>query len=75
MSLEEFSLLSDQDQFETVFQQGTFVENYGTSYLKFNLYSIDKFFVEIQYDPISNKIIGKKAFVDGELLNKYTTDY
>ena len=75
MSLEEFSLLSDQDQFETVFQQGTFIENYSTSYLKFNLYSIDKFFVEIQYDSISNKIIGKKAFVDGELLNKYTTDY
>ena len=75
MNLKEFCLLSDQDQFETVFQQGTFIENYSTSNLKFNLYSIDKFFVEIQYDPISNKIIGKKAFVDGELLNKYTIDY
>ena len=44
MSLEEFCLLSNQDQFETVFQQGTFSENYSTSYLKFNLCSIDKFY-------------------------------
>ena len=75
MSLEEFCLLSNEDQFEIVFRQGIFIENYSTAQLKFNLYSIDKFFVEIQYDPISNKIIGKKAFVDGELLNKYTIDY
>ncbi len=39
---------------------------------RFALYAIDMFFVEVEYDNEKNVIINKKAFVTGEILNKYS---
>ena len=34
------------------------------------LYAVDLFFVEVEYD-MENKIVEKRAFVQGEIFDKY----
>jgi len=41
----------------------------STRYL---LYSLGLFFVEIEYNSMDNKIVNKRSFVTGELLERYS---
>jgi len=34
----------------------------------FSLYAIDKFFVEVELDPLTDKIIGEKVFIHGHCM-------
>ncbi len=52
----------------TVFVSVSFLE--GNK--RFVLYVIDLFFVEVEYDNTENRIINKRAFVSGEILDKYS---
>ena len=40
----------------------------------FSLYAIDKFFVEVELDQLTDKIIGKKVFMHGHCMEKYSGD-
>ena len=75
ITLYEFRGLSDQEQYHLVFNEGTFIDSriYGNQ--KFALYALDMFFVEVEYDNEENKMINKKAFVSGEILDKYSAFY
>ena len=72
ITLYEFRILSDQEQYRLVFNEGTFIDSkiYGNQ--RFALYALDMFFVEVEYDNERNKIINQTAFVTGEILNKYS---
>ena len=72
MTLYEFILLDINNQIETVNQQGIYLDNHITKYEKFNLYTINMFFVEVCYNSLENKISGIKSFKSGHLLDKYT---
>lgn len=49
MTLYDFNKLSLEDKQTTVWNNGTFLDNYITKDIKINCYAIDKFFFEVVY--------------------------
>ena len=72
ISLYEFLVLPDQEQYYIVFNKGKFLDFQIDGNKRFALYAIDMFFVEVEYNHEKNIIIDKKAFVAGVILNKYS---
>jgi hypothetical protein len=71
MKLYDYKTLSEDEQFNAVWNDGTYIDTFIHGNIKINLYAINNFFVEIYYDAVLNKIIDKKHFKHGELLDKY----
>jgi hypothetical protein len=57
MKLYEFNLLDTSNQMETVNQQGVYLDNHINKYEKFNLYTINLFFVEVCYNTLVKTIL------------------
>ncbi len=72
MTLYEFSRLSEQIQYDTIFKEGIILDVRVDQQGRFLLYALDKFFVEVEYSNKLNKIINKRTFKEGELLDKYS---
>jgi hypothetical protein len=72
MTLYEFNRLSLKDRQSTVWDKGMFLDNYITNDVKINCYAIDKFFVEVHYNPEHNTITDVTAFKTGKNLDKYS---
>jgi hypothetical protein len=51
---------------EAVNQYGTFLDNHITKIERCNLYAIDKFFVEVVYNPEFNSITELRSFKTGK---------
>ena len=73
LSLYDFELLSDHEQYDVVFSEGTFIDALIEENTGYALYAVDLFFVEIEYDVAKNKIVGKTSFVTGDKLNRYSS--
>jgi len=71
MKLYEFCRLNEVEQYNTVWNIGALVDQYFRDCIVINLYAINEFFVEVYYDRDTNKILYKKHFKQGELLDKY----
>lgn len=71
ITLYEFLALQDQEQYHIIFTEGLFLEIRIEESRRYALYAVDLFFVEVEYDNLRNKIINKRAFVSGEILEKY----
>jgi hypothetical protein len=71
MNLYEFSILPEEEQYNTVWNVGVLVDQFIQDDIAINLYAINEFFVEVYYDQKENKILYKKHFKQGELLEKY----
>ncbi len=71
MTLYEFNTLSDQDQQTAVWERSNFVVSCrdGRDYL--NLYAIDRFFVEMRYNPDLNQITQCRGFCSINALEPY----
>lgn len=72
MGIYKFNMLSDHDKYDTVFTKGQFVDSVSEEKVKYGLYSISYFWVEVSYHPETNKIIGLNSFVEGASLNRYS---
>ena len=73
MTLYEFNALDQQSKYDVVLNiSGVYLDNFIKGNQRFNLYAIDKFFVEIEYNNTENKIVGLRAFKTGDLLDKYS---
>ncbi|WP_034917856.1 hypothetical protein [Gillisia sp. CAL575] len=72
ISLYEFLALSDKEQYELAFNKGNYLDTLSKGSTRYVLYSLDLFFVEIEYNSLNNKIVNKRSFVSGELLDKYS---
>ena len=72
LSLYDFKLLTDHEQYDVVFSEGTFIDALIEENSGYALYAVDLFFVEIKYDVAKNKIVGKTSFVTGDKLNSYS---
>ncbi len=72
MTINEFNKLDNHNKFDVTFNQGTFLEYFINGNQRFALYSIFKFYVEVEYYSLENKIVNIISFEDGELLEKYT---
>lgn len=71
MKLYEFCRLIEEEQYKVIWNIGTLVDQFFKGCVVINLYSINEFFVEVYYDRDTNKILYKKHFKQGELLDKY----
>jgi hypothetical protein len=71
MTLYDFNKLSLYDKQATVWNNGTFLDNYITKDIKINCYAIDKFFVEVVYDAEHNTKTEVRSFKYGHSLDKY----
>ena len=72
MTLYEFKLLPEQEQYRVIFNKGDFVTYRLESKARFALYALDKFFVEVEYNPNSNRIVKVVSFVRGKKLDLYS---
>jgi len=72
MTLYEYKMLSEDEQYDTVFAKGKFLDIHIDGNTKYVLYAIDMFFVEVIWDIEKDEIIGKGQFVEGDSLNKYS---
>lgn len=72
ITIDEFLALPHQEQYDIVFTAGDYLEIMIQGRRGFILYAVDRFFVEIEYENEKYKLISNKAFVAGELLDKYT---
>ena len=72
LTLYQYKLLSDHEQYDLLFTQGDFLDMIIAGNSRFAVYALFKFFVEIEYNNRENKIIGPKSFVTGEIMDKYT---
>jgi len=71
MKLYDYIILSEDEQFNAVWNNGTHIDTFIDGDIRINLYAINDFFVEIYYQAALNKIIEKKHFKQGHLLDKY----
>ena len=72
MSYYEYLILSELDQWNELWANGQFITNRKYLNRKFSLYALFDFFVEIELDTKTNKILHKIHFKTGEILNKYS---
>ena len=72
MGLYEYMMLSDRDQWSHLWANGTFLTLHINKGGKFSLYALYDFFVEVELDPVTTKIIGKTHFKTGETLDRYS---
>jgi len=68
----EFNILTEHDKYDKAFNQGQFVDTVMEGEIKYVLYSLSYFWIEVKYHSLSNKIIGICSFVAGEALNRYS---
>lgn len=72
MTLYEFKLLDKEKQYEVTFKKGTFIDYHLEIKRRFALYAVDRFFVEVEYNPENNSMENLKSFIEGDLLERYT---
>ena len=65
-------MLSEDEQYETVFSKGKFLDIVIEGNSKFVLYALDMFFVEVIWDIEEDQIIGLGQFKEGDSLDKYS---
>jgi len=71
--LYEFKLLPEQEQYRKLFnKKGEFITYRLGPNARFALYALDKFFVEVEYNPKKNKIVKNISFLDGQKLEMYS---
>ncbi len=75
MTLYEFNSLTLEEKQATVWDKGTFLDNYITKDIRINCYAIDKFFVEVVYDGKFNTITEVRSFKYGHSLDKYSPKF
>lgn len=63
---------SDHGQYDIVFTQDDFIDYHLEPSKRFVLFAVYNFFVEVEYDFKGNEIIGKRSFVSGAILDKYS---
>lgn len=72
MTLYDFNLLDLNNKMEVVNQQGKYIDNFITELINYNLYAIDMFFVEVEYNKELNRITKIQSFIGGQLLDRYS---
>ncbi|WP_299528966.1 hypothetical protein [Ulvibacterium sp.] len=71
MGIYEYNILPEEVQWNTLWRVGHFVANQKTKEADYQLYAIDKFFVEVILNPKTSKIESKNVFAHGHCMEKY----
>ncbi|WP_396632371.1 hypothetical protein [Maribacter sp. R86514] len=71
MGLYEYMMLKDEEQWKDLWKNGTFLTHHIEPKEKFSLFALYNFFVEVELDFKTNKIISKRHFKAGDILDRY----
>lgn len=66
-----YKSLVPNEQYDLVFTQGDFINYYLKGEIRYVLYGLFKFFVEVEYNVSKNKISNLIPFEEGKLLDRY----
>ena len=72
MKLYQYLLLDEQLQYLTIWEIGKYIDAVLIHGVRYLLYAINDFFVEVHYKVRTNEIIGKNQFKQGEHLEVFT---
>ena len=75
MGIYDYLILSDENQWNTLWEKGKYVDSFKSIDCSRVLYAIDKFFVEVELCPIKEHIIAKSVFKAGPSLDKYVMGF
>lgn len=75
MKLNEYKQLTEEKQYDVLWDKGVLIDACMQGKVKKLLYAIDNFFVELWCDIFSNKVLWKLSFKQGRLLEKYLDKY
>ncbi|MCM8569329.1 hypothetical protein NE848_08055 [Gramella jeungdoensis] len=73
ITLKEFNRLPESEKKEIISFTGEILEYRSGRYKNFALYTVERFFVEVEISD-NVEMINIKAFVSGKLLDKYTLE-
>ena len=62
MGIYDINILSEHDQYDTVFTKGQFVDTVTKGDVKYALYGVSMFWVEVKWDNKKGEVIGKGTF-------------
>lgn len=71
MKLYHYAALDGKAQWDQLWDLGTYLVHFVKGDMKYVLYGLGDFFVEVRYDRVHNRILGKKHFRKGQELDKY----
>lgn len=74
MTLKQFLGLSTEAQFEEFWSHCIFLEHYVDIELKYHLYKLHNFYIELTSDDSGKLDPFLSAFIDGPRFDKYTLD-
>ncbi|MEH6618507.1 hypothetical protein [Maribacter arcticus] len=72
MGIYNFNILSDHEKYDVVFTKGQFVDSVKEGRIRYVLYALSYFWVEVMYDVPTNKILEIGSFVSGKTLDRYS---
>ncbi len=72
MTLYQYKMLSEDDQYDTVFSKGRYLDMVIEDNSKYVLYAIDKFFVEVEWNIETDQIVDKGVFKCVDTLDRYS---
>jgi hypothetical protein len=67
----QFKALDENEQYETLWDNGIFITHRKEAGYTFALYQINAFYVELKYDAGMNKILGVRSFISVNQLEPY----
>ncbi len=70
LTMEQYDALDERDQINAIIQ-GNFLADREENGLIVQLYSLGKFYGELWYDPLANKVLRHRAFEDTLQLTPY----
>jgi hypothetical protein len=73
MTLYQFNSLDENEKHQLVWNEGVLLASREDNELKYLLYQVDSFYVELKYDVCSNEIKPCKSFVSTNFLEPYLT--
>jgi len=71
MTLYQFKTLDEEEQYNTVWNNGVLIAGRTSKEDKFLLYQIDGFYVELKYDVDMNKTVELRSFDNLSRLDPY----
>ncbi|RRQ49651.1 hypothetical protein DZC72_03380 [Maribacter algicola] len=75
MVLYEYMRLSDPQQWNELCNNGQIITHFASIDCKYSLYGLHKFIVEVELCITTDKIIGKKPFVETHAMEKYLGNF
>ncbi len=64
LSFYDYTLLAENDQYDLVFTMGEFIGSSTRNDMKFALYKLCSFFVEVVYNAEDNRIVKLSSFMN-----------